>query len=498
LLELDDLAGADVAIETLERLTTEARDRRAAAYVPLHRARRVTIEGRFEEARNLLAEVAAISAEMPSTTIPITVDGQLVVLNWVQQGPRAIGDEVRGYADGVPAMPVWRAALAASFADRGRAAEAQLELDRLAADDFAALPRDNLWFGTMAALAEAVAALGLRERALELHAKLAPFAGRNVVTPTAAFLGPIEMWLGILARVGGRGEQALEHLLRARTSATRNGSRMILARIDVEEAEVLAAAGGAGAGARAEQLVAQAAVECAEMGLSSLLEQIERLRERLPGSATAPPVGEPARASLPAGAGAGVPTLRRTGDVWTLDDGRKALHLADGRGVRLLALLLDHPGEEIHSLDLVAIVDGTTRAGAARWSGGQETAGRYGIQGGAGPTLDARAKESYRARIEALRTEIAEAEALGDEARASRARAELEFVSRELELAVGIGGRDRESGSHAERARVNVTRAIRATLKRIAGYDARLGHELAGSVRTGTFCVYEPGPRRPP
>ena len=72
----------------------------------------------------------------------------------------------------------------------------------------------------------------------------------------------------------------------------------------------------------------------------------------------------------------------------------------------------------------------------------------------------------------------------------------VRFVSRELELAVGLGGRDRAaSGSHAERARVNVTRAIRATLKRIAGYDARLGRELEAAIRTGTYCVYEPDAR---
>ena len=51
LLELDDLAGADIAIETAERLATAARDRRAMAFVPLQRARRMTMEGRFDEAR---------------------------------------------------------------------------------------------------------------------------------------------------------------------------------------------------------------------------------------------------------------------------------------------------------------------------------------------------------------------------------------------------------------------------------------------------------------
>jgi hypothetical protein len=57
--------------------------------------------------------------------------------------------------------------------------------------------------------------------------------------------------------------------------------------------------------------------------------------------------------------------------------------------------------------------------------------------------------------------------------------------------------RERESGPHAERARVNVTRAIRSAIKRIAGYDSELGGELEAAVRTGAFCAYEPDPRRP-
>ncbi len=507
LLELDDLAGADMAIEMAERLATAARDRRAMAFVPLQRARRVTIEGRFEEARSLLASVAAISDQLPDTTIPLSVDSQLVVLDWIQGGPREIGEVVRGYADGVPAMPVWRAVLAAALADAGRGAEAQVEFDRLAADDFSALPRDNVWFGAMAALTETVAALDLSERALALHAQLAPFAGRNIVTPTVAFLGPVDMWLGILARVGGQVDRALEHFARARAAATRNGDRMSIARIAAEEAAALFRHGGAGERARAEQLLEQATAECEDMGRPSVLDQIARLRERMAGGAIPAPAPEPVRASPKAGARPAraaappppdrVPTLRRVGDVWTIDDGRTQLHLNDGRGVRLLALLLQYPGREIHSLDLVAIVDGTAKTGASGQSGEQET-GRFGVQGGAGPRLDAKAKAAYRARTAELRAEVAEAEKLGDGARAGRARNELDFVSRELDLAVGIGGRDRsESGSHAERARVNVTRAIRSTLKRIAGYDARLGRELEAAIRTGTFCVYEPDPRRP-
>ena len=50
-------------------------------------------------------------------------------------------------------------------------------------------------------------------------------------------------------------------------------------------------------------------------------------------------------------------------------------------------------------------------------------------------------------------------------------------------------------GSDAERARVNVTRAIRSALARIQKHNPELGDHLNRTMRTGTFCVYEPDPR---
>jgi len=492
LMELDDLAGSDIAIEALERLAHEARDRRAATFVPLHRARRAALEGRYEDAEHLLTDVQDAVGELSTSTIPLTVASQRVALTWLKKGPREMGEHVRAYAAGAPAMPAWRAALAAALADVGRREEATLEFDRLVATGFAALPRDNLWLAAMALLSETILSLDLRDHALDAHAQLAPFAGRNIVLPTVAYLGPVEMWLGILARVAGRDAEALEQLAAARTRATRDGARPVLARIAVEEAAVLLRDGGASARARGEELLESAAASCEQMDLPRVSDQIQALRAQLRSAVARPATSV---AGLAASEHA---TLRRIGDVWTIGYHGRTLHLSDGRGVRLLALLLERPGTEVHSLDLVAAVDGATAIGpAVEHSGGQETAGRYGVQGGSGPALDAKAKDDYRDSIEKLQAQIARAESRRDEAGAARARAQLEFVRRELARAVGIGGRDRESGSHAERARVNVTRAIRATLKRIAGYDPQLGRALQRSVRTGAFCAYEPDPHRP-
>ncbi|MEA2242491.1 MAG: hypothetical protein QOD24_2047, partial [Solirubrobacteraceae bacterium] len=419
LLELDDLAAADVAIEALERLARESRDRLAAAFVPLHRARRAALEGRFEDAHALVAEVAARREELATSTIPLTVAAQLVVLRWLQEGAGAIGDQVRAYADGAPAMPVWRAALAASLAATGRTEEAQLEYDRLAADGFGSVPRDNLWLAAMALITETVALLGLRGGAPTVYAELAPFAGRNIVLPTSAFLGPVEMWLGILARVQGRHAKALEHLAAARTSATRNGAQTSLMRIAVEQATVLLEDGGAAERREAAELLDQTAAACEDIGLNVMLARIAPLQSRL---AAAPP---PAAPVTQAAAGGRVTTLRRIGDVWMIDDGSGPLHISDGRGVRLLALLLAQPGRALKSLELVAAVDAEC--------------GTRGRAGRRGP----------------------------------------------------------ESAPQAERARVNVTRAIRSAIRRIAGYDPELGAELEAAVRTGASCAYEPDPRRP-
>jgi hypothetical protein len=188
-------------------------------------------------------------------------------------------------------------------------------------------------------------------------------------------------------------------------------------------------------------------------------------------------------------------TLRREGDVWLFEYAGEPVRVRDSKGLRYLARLLDSPGVEVHSLDLMGAGEApaAAEAGAASDAGLGVTAG----SGDAGPLLDPEAKSAYRERLEGLREEVEEAESFNDPERAAGAREEMDFIARELAGAVGLGGRDRKAGSNAERARVNVTRSIRTVIRRVAEFDAGLGRELESTVRTGTFCAYEPDPRRP-
>jgi hypothetical protein len=103
----------------------------------------------------------------------------------------------------------------------------------------------------------------------------------------------------------------------------------------------------------------------------------------------------------------------------------------------------------------------------------------------------------YRSRLEDLRAEIEEAESFNDPERAPGRARRWTSSRTSCRPPSGLGGRDRRAASAAERARVNVTRALRREIRRIADEDAGLGRELETTVRTGTFCAYEPDPRRP-
>jgi hypothetical protein len=191
--------------------------------------------------------------------------------------------------------------------------------------------------------------------------------------------------------------------------------------------------------------------------------------------------------------------FRREGEYWTISYQGAVVRLRDAKGLRYLARLLAHPGREFHAVDLEAAEGqpGPVAPRRPRASGGEpELAVRRDL-GDAGVLLDATAKAAYQARLVELQAELAEAEDYHDPARATKARHEMDFLVQELARAVGLGGRDRRAASHAERARLNVTRAIRAAMANLARANPALGRHLAATIRTGRYCSYTPDPRLP-
>jgi hypothetical protein len=139
--------------------------------------------------------------------------------------------------------------------------------------------------------------------------------------------------------------------------------------------------------------------------------------------------------------------------------------------MRDLAQLISAPGTSFHVSELV---------GAAP------------DRGDAGESADRRAIAAYRDRLIELEAEIADSETMHDRGRAERATTERDALVDELASVVGLGGRPRRAGSQVERMRKTVRYRVRTAIERIERLHPRLGRHLDVSVRTGTFCSYEP------
>jgi hypothetical protein len=144
----------------------------------------------------------------------------------------------------------------------------------------------------MVIVAEAVAAAGTRPQCEEMYRRLAPLAGRHVISGgCAAYGGAFDHYLGLLAAALGQTAPAREHF--------------------------------AAAVAMHERL-----------GASAWLILSRRHLDRL---ATTDAGADPAR-----------PVLRSGGDTWALGYAGLEVHLPDRKGLHDLATLIAHPGRPVH------------------------------------------------------------------------------------------------------------------------------------------------------
>lgn len=180
-----------------------------------------------------------------------------------------------------------------------------------------------------------------------------------------------------------------------------------------------------------------------------------------------------------------------TGDYWTIGEPGATFSIRASKGLAYIYRLLQHPGEEFHALDLVSGPDtAIAPEGSYLETASTDSNLSVGRLGDAGEMLDGKAKQDYKRRLVELREQLEDSQALGNSERAAEIESEIDFLAREISRAIGLSGRDRRAGSVAERARLNVSRAITAALHKISEHDSGLGGMLDRSVRTGSFCSY--------
>lgn len=423
----------------------------------------LTEAGRWTEAESLLNRAAAVGGDIVYFTRLNTVVA-LAELR-LRQGRLDDAEELLiGHDDRVEALRPWARLhlargdfeLAAAVARRGLRL---LGPDRVrSAALLAVLVESELGRGDLEAAAAAAGDLdhvAAETENVSLRAEAA-FARARVLAAVGRDGEAVTLLCSTLAELGGAGTQM----------------PLTLAKLHLELARLQAAHDRAAAATDARAAAAIHARLDAGLGPDDavLLRQL--------GVGGTPPLGPPGHTPTTA-------TMVLEGDWWTVEAGARSVRLRDTKGLRYLAELVSCSPTERHVLDLVDLVEGTpAEAGVQRRR-----------LGDAGTMLDAAAKAAYRRRIEELRAEIDDALDAGDDERAARADAEVGALVAELSRAVGLGGRDRRAASVAERARLNVTRALRAAIARIGEAHPAAGAALDRSVRTGLYCAYEPSPQ---
>lgn len=330
--------------------------------------------------------------------------------------------------------------------------------DFLGARQLADLPEEVFRLGEVWAQCEGCVARGDARAAERLYGLLAGFAAGGGTG--GYWSGTAARYLGLLAATAGRREAAAAHFEEALRAAAAIGAEAEAAQTRLAFARVLLGRGAPGDAARAERL----------------------LVELLVGQ---PAVSEAAAAPEQAPRGY---VFRREGDYWALASGAQVARLRAMRGFDYIAELLRRPHRSVYVVELMS------PAAPGPPSLNRREAVEHGLQvvaaarGDAG--IDWRARRDYRARWRELQGEQADAERDNDPARIAAIQREIEMLA--CELAAGTRGTGRGGSTAQERARINVRNCVSAALRAIRRHDEPLWRHLVNSIRTGTYCVYEP------
>ena len=123
------------------------------------------MRGRFEESERLAQQAFAIGQRLQTETAAGVFGLQMFALRREQGRLKEVEPVVRFFFQQQSAAAAWRPGLAVIYSELGRTRDARAEFENLAQHDFADLPRDAMWMGTMTYLVDVCTFLGDRARA---------------------------------------------------------------------------------------------------------------------------------------------------------------------------------------------------------------------------------------------------------------------------------------------------------------------------------------------
>jgi class 3 adenylate cyclase/tetratricopeptide (TPR) repeat protein len=276
-LEIGDVVGAERELLQYMRQADELRQPAYLYWAAILRSNLALLHGEFDEAERLSFEALAIRQRLGGIGAGEMDNGVAAQIHAIrrEQGRLAELEPIAAaLVEQLPEVPGWRMSLALIHVSTGQVPAARVHFDVLAKDGFTHLPRDGVWLAIMAGLTEVCSALGDTARAEQLYDLLLPFRQRFVIISFGfACLGSVANFLGELATVRSRWEEAGRHFDAALEMETQMGARPALARTALQYARMLLAQDRSDDRRRAHKLLAMAAETAGELGMSWLREE---------------------------------------------------------------------------------------------------------------------------------------------------------------------------------------------------------------------------------
>ena len=281
LFEIGDVEGASEQSARELALADELRvpDLRWAALV--HEACAALFAGRLDEADELSSRALAVGqqAEIPSAMQMYGV--VQMALRRVRGGLEELIPLVAAVVEEYPLIPAWRAGLAYIYRELDCVAEAREQLEVLAVDDFAPVPRDGNWMVAISLLSLVCHLVGDKKRAAILYRKLSKHEDFVVTAgmPSEA-LASAHHFLMLLAATLERWNDFERHTGEALTRHERMRTPPWLATTQIEVAEVLLTRNWTGDVGRAQRLLEASLMICKQLGMTALADRATAALER--------------------------------------------------------------------------------------------------------------------------------------------------------------------------------------------------------------------------
>jgi predicted ATPase/class 3 adenylate cyclase/DNA-binding SARP family transcriptional activator len=267
--ELGDIEGAKTDVAEMARLAQDLHQPSQAWFAAELDTLYTLLEGRLGEVERLIAEAMALGERAQAWNAVASERLHTFQLRWMQGRVAEVVTSLRDSVGDFPTYPVFRCALAVAAVELGHEAEARGIFGALAADDFAAIPFDEVWLVNAALLALAAAALGERDAAAALHARMEGYADLVAVSSTELALGSAARYIGLLEAAMGRWDDAIRHYEVAIATNARIGAWPWRAAAQCDCAAALLERDGPGDHDRAGDLLAQAAEAFTELEMTA-------------------------------------------------------------------------------------------------------------------------------------------------------------------------------------------------------------------------------------